>query len=89
VNLHDLDKSQLINILTQVRGNFIRQYQWLFEEDGVELKFDAESLDLIAERTLKTELVHEACTANLNGCCCRTCLICHAIDANILASHNQ
>jgi ATP-dependent Clp protease ATP-binding subunit ClpX len=44
----------LINILTQVRGNFIRQYQWLFEEDGVELNFDAESLDIIAERTLKT-----------------------------------
>jgi ATP-dependent Clp protease ATP-binding subunit ClpX len=54
VNLHDLDKSQLINILTQVRGNFIRQYQWLFEEDGVELNFDAESLDIIAERTLKS-----------------------------------
>ena len=54
VNLHDLDKSQLINILTQVRGNFIRQYQWLFEEDGVELSFDAESLDIIAERTLKS-----------------------------------
>jgi ATP-dependent Clp protease ATP-binding subunit ClpX len=54
VNLHDLDKSQLINILTQVRGNFIRQYQWLFEEDGVELNFDTESLDIIAERTLKS-----------------------------------
>jgi ATP-dependent Clp protease ATP-binding subunit ClpX len=54
VNLHDLDKSQLINILTQVRGNFIKQYQWLFEEDGVELHFDTESLDIIAERTLKS-----------------------------------
>ena len=54
VNLHDLSKEQLINILTQVRGNFVKQYQWLFEEDGVELEFDTESLDLIAERTLKT-----------------------------------
>jgi ATP-dependent Clp protease ATP-binding subunit ClpX len=27
----------------------------LFEEDGVELQFDAESLDLIAERTLTTK----------------------------------
>jgi ATP-dependent Clp protease ATP-binding subunit ClpX len=54
VNLHDLNKQQLINILTQVRGNFVKQYQWLFEEDGVELAFDADSLDLIAERTLKT-----------------------------------
>jgi len=55
VNLHDLDKAQLISILTQVRGNFVKQYQWLFEEDGVELEFDAESLDQIAERTLKTQ----------------------------------
>jgi ATP-dependent Clp protease ATP-binding subunit ClpX len=54
VNLHDLSKEQLINILTQVRGNFVKQYQWLFEEDGVSLEFDTESLDLIAERTLKT-----------------------------------
>jgi ATP-dependent Clp protease ATP-binding subunit ClpX len=54
VSLHNLSKAQLIDILTQVRGNFVKQYQWLFEEDGVELKFDAESLDLIAERTLTT-----------------------------------
>lgn len=54
VNLHELTKNQLINILTQVKGNFVDQYRWLFEQDGVELKFDHESLDLIAERTLKT-----------------------------------
>jgi ATP-dependent Clp protease ATP-binding subunit ClpX len=54
VNLHDLTKAQLISILTQVRGNFVKQYQWLFGEDGVDLEFDAESLDLIAERTLNS-----------------------------------
>jgi ATP-dependent Clp protease ATP-binding subunit ClpX len=37
-----------------VRGNFVEQYQWLFDQDGVELAFDLESLELIAERTLKT-----------------------------------
>ena len=55
VTLHDLNKEQLVNILTQVRGNFVKQYQWLFEEDGVELQFDSESLDLIADRTLATK----------------------------------
>jgi ATP-dependent Clp protease ATP-binding subunit ClpX len=55
VTLQDLDKAQLVSILTQIKGNFVKQYQWLFEEDGVELQFDAESLDLIAERTLKTK----------------------------------
>jgi ATP-dependent Clp protease ATP-binding subunit ClpX len=55
VNLHALTKEQLINILTTVRGNFIEQYKWLFDQDGVELSFDSESLDLIAEHTLKTQ----------------------------------
>ena len=55
VNLHELDKNQLISILTQVKGNFIDQYKWLFDQDGVELEFDPESLDIIAERTLKTQ----------------------------------
>jgi ATP-dependent Clp protease ATP-binding subunit ClpX len=54
VNLQDLTKAQLIRVLTEVRGNFVKQYQWLFGEDGVNLEFDAEGLDLIAERTLKT-----------------------------------
>jgi ATP-dependent Clp protease ATP-binding subunit ClpX len=55
VTLQELDKQQLVNILTEIKGNFVKQYQWLFEEDGVELQFDAESLDLIAERTLHTK----------------------------------
>ena len=54
VNLHALTKEQLISILTQVKGNFVEQYRWLFDQDGVELEFDPESLDLIAERTLQT-----------------------------------
>lgn len=54
VNLHALSKTQLINILTEVKDNFVSQYKWLFDQDGVELEFDPESLDLIAERTLQT-----------------------------------
>ena len=54
VGLQDLTKSELIHILTGVRGNLVAQYQWLFEEDGIDLEFDTESLDLIAERTLQT-----------------------------------
>jgi len=55
VSLHGLSKIQLINILTEVRGNFIDQYKWLFDQDGVELDFDTDSLELIAERTLNTK----------------------------------
>ena len=55
VNLHDLTKQQLISILTEVKGNYVDQYKWLFNQDSVELQFDSESLDIIAERTLKTQ----------------------------------
>ena len=55
VSLHGLTKTQLISILRDVRHNFVEQYQWLFDQDGVELDFDVESLELIAERTLKTK----------------------------------
>jgi ATP-dependent Clp protease ATP-binding subunit ClpX len=54
VSLHDLTKQQLISILNDVKNNFVEQYKWLFDQDGVGLEFDANSLDLIAERTLKT-----------------------------------
>jgi len=55
VTLHALTKTQLINILTEIKNNFVEQYQWLFEQDNVALQFDTESLELIADRTLKTQ----------------------------------
>jgi len=55
VSLQALTKPQLINILTEIKNNFISQYQWLFDQDGVALEFDTESLDTIAERTLQTK----------------------------------
>jgi ATP-dependent Clp protease ATP-binding subunit ClpX len=55
VSLEQLSKQQLVNILTGVKHNFVEQYKWLFDQDGVELEFDSESLDLIAERTISTK----------------------------------
>lgn len=55
VSLHGLTKEQLVSILTEVKHNFVEQYQWLFDQDGVELDFEDESLELIAENTLKTK----------------------------------
>lgn len=54
VSLQNLSKQQLISILSQVKNNYIGQYKWLFDQDGVDLDFEPESLDLIAERTLET-----------------------------------
>jgi ATP-dependent Clp protease ATP-binding subunit ClpX len=55
VSLHSLDQQQLINILTKVKHNFIDQYKWLFDQDGISLEFDQESLEIIAHRTLQTK----------------------------------
>ena len=52
VNLEELSKQDLVRILTGVKNNFVQQYQWLFAEDGIELKFTDTALDTIAERTL-------------------------------------
>jgi len=85
VSLHSLTKAQLINILTKVRYNFVEQYKWLFDQDGIELEFDAESLDLIAERTLATKTGARGLHSELERI-----LMCHMFDlprykkANIL-----
>jgi len=54
VSLQGLSKAQLIDILTSIKNNFIAQYKWLFEQDGVVLDFDQDSLELIADRTLRS-----------------------------------
>lgn len=51
VTLEDLSEQQLIQILTDVKHNYIAQYQWLFAQDGVELTFAPDSLQAIAART--------------------------------------
>jgi ATP-dependent Clp protease ATP-binding subunit ClpX len=85
VGLHNLTKDQLINILAQIQHNFVDQYKWLFDQDGVELEFDAESLDLIAERTLATRTGARGLHSELERI-----LMCHMFDlprykkANIL-----
>ena len=85
LSLHSLTKQQLINILTEVKHNFVSQYQWLFEQDGVELEFDKESLELIAERTMTTKTGARGLHSELERI-----LMCHMFDlprykkANIL-----
>lgn len=55
VSLDPLTKDHLVSILTEVKNNYVEQYQWLFEQDGVELAFEPESIELIAEQTIKTK----------------------------------
>ena len=52
VALNELSKEDLVHILKDVKHNYISQYSWLFGVDEIELHFTAESLDLVAERTI-------------------------------------
>ncbi len=49
VSLHELDIEALTRILVEPKNALIKQYQRLFEFDGVELDFDEESLDVVAQ----------------------------------------
>jgi len=48
-----LDSEALIQVLTEPRNALVRQYQRLFELDGVELEFTTEALEAIAGLALK------------------------------------
>lgn len=53
VSLEMLDKDALIRILTEPRNAIVKQYQKMLELDGVELTFDKEALEAVAETSLK------------------------------------
>jgi ATP-dependent Clp protease ATP-binding subunit ClpX len=52
-SVENLDKEALMQILTEPKNALVKQYQRLFDLDSVELEFDADSLDAIAELALK------------------------------------
>ncbi len=52
VALSELTKTDLIRILQDIKHSYVSQYQWIFKRDNVNLQFSADSLDLIAERTI-------------------------------------
>ena len=48
-----LDVAALVQILTEPRNALVKQYQKLFELDGVELEFTSEAVDAIAVKALE------------------------------------
>lgn len=51
-SLHDLDKSALIQILTEPKNAIVRQYQTLLEYENAALTFTPDALDAIADLAL-------------------------------------
>ncbi len=51
--LHELNEEALIDILTKPKNALVKQFQKLFEMDGVKLKFSRGALEAVAKEALK------------------------------------
>lgn len=51
--LRGMDKATLVRIMTEPKNSLIKQYQVLFELDGIKLEFDDKALERIAELTVE------------------------------------
>jgi len=54
--LHDLDRSALVQILTAPKNAITRQYQRMFEYEGVKLRFTDDALEAIADLAISRKI---------------------------------
>ena len=52
-SVENLDRPALIEILTEPKNALVKQYQKLFELDGVELEFSPDALEVVADLAIK------------------------------------
>jgi ATP-dependent Clp protease ATP-binding subunit ClpX len=52
-HLNPLDRDTLLSILTEPRNSLTKQYQKLFEYEGVKLEFDSEVLEFIVDKAME------------------------------------
>ena len=52
VNVEDLTKEELVQVLTGIKNNYIDQYKYLLSLDNIELNFTEDALDQLAENTM-------------------------------------
>jgi ATP-dependent Clp protease ATP-binding subunit ClpX len=55
-HLSPLDRESLLRILTEPKNALIRQYEYLFELDGIQLKIDPEVLELVVDKAIEYRL---------------------------------
>jgi ATP-dependent Clp protease ATP-binding subunit ClpX len=53
VSVANLNKAELIQVLTGVKNNYIAQYKYLLSIDNIQLEFTEDALDQLADNTLK------------------------------------
>ncbi len=52
VSLDPLTRDDMVRIMVEPKNSIVRQYQKLFDLDGVELKFDQDAVEAVAEKTI-------------------------------------
>ncbi len=53
--LSELDKDALVKILTEPKNALIKQYQTMLDQEDIELKFDDDALEAIADKALENK----------------------------------
>ena len=53
--LDNLDEAALVRIMTEPKNALVKQYQYLFGIDDIELEFEFDALKAIAEKTLEAK----------------------------------
>ena len=51
--LEELDEKDLVRVLTEPKNSVVKQYEYLFELDGVKLSFEKDALEEIAKESIK------------------------------------
>ena len=56
VTLNDLNEEQLVQILTEPKNALVKQYKALVGYDQVELEFQPEALEAVADKAIRREI---------------------------------
>ena len=54
--LHKLTKEELVKVLTEPKNALVKQYQKMFAMDGVDLVFEKDALDYIADKAIELNI---------------------------------
>jgi len=66
-SLNSLTRSDLVHILTQPKNALVKQYQKLFEYDDVELEFEKEALEAVADQAIARSIGARGLRAVMEG----------------------
>ena len=54
--LKGMDKETLVRIMTEPKNSIVKQYEALFAMDNVELEFQAEALEAVAQKAVERQI---------------------------------